>query len=1442
MRCTVKFLQNVFFAVSACLILFSGVSASAITLNEWGFGSDPAGQTLSQALNVGSIGVVFAAGGSGFLETDGLDGLLCTHEDIGTGGMWTSGAILDAPLPAPVSSGVQYLRYDFSYDLSDTNSLNDSGMLVGFAFYDSIGNKVAGAALKRDLGAGGSAPCQETTLTEVPPAGTIAIIAKVNLAAQTMDVWYDLTGDVSGFVEGTPATNIAVSLSAFDALRFQSTGDIQPAGSSDEVTVDLLRTADSWASIMEDEPDTLGRKYANEWTFECDADGTSLTQALNSGTNSPLAQFDAGFGSTIFTTNRVLLCTGEGSGGGVWADGAILNAPLTSLTTGKHYLRYDVDYDFSSPDNGGGNVLGVYFTDSTGDKAAGLILGYDTGDLEDSAPANRALMTLTNDIALVGTLTAIAEVDLDNDILKVWYDLNGANVFDENSPAASKAIMFSSHFDNLTFHATGDFRPAGSTDYGAVDNIRQATSWSEIINPPVNETGSPELRITVTAPAGMAVGDSNVVTISINNIGGPASNVTSTLIHDGAPSAFTIVSNNIAAPLGAGASLTNTYWITANTEESYTFTAQAFSAETNSAAASFILAVGSQISYLSNRIVEVSGGLIDGKYEPGETLDITVFSINDGGGTVSNIINSLTSSGEFSVSNLTPVAYPSMAVGATTSTTYRVMIQPETPHGRYWLRVTNWTASRIWTNAFAIDVYRQGLPSVAPSSITINVLADGTATNREVVVTNSGNVALTFSITDDGAWGVEYAVSTETKGIRGFVAANTEIELTDPVTNSSNIEAANAGVSTSENIGFGFPFYGTVYSNFYVTADGYIGLSNTTNVPWMSADQTPLPTKDGAPLIAPFWGTLNSPAGSIRTIRQYDYLVISYTGVSKESGGDNLQFQVALYTNGRIDFRYKNIVGITSTYGLTNVTIGIQGDAGSCINLTTVPVNGTSIRLVPQQNPWVAYTPDQNVTVGPQSSQGVSFIADGFGKAIGVSESFVAQFNWSTGGSSPVSVSANVTAPAPAYNAVSSLSFTGAAGQVTSAPFVITNSGTGPLTFSINNSALSAAGYTDNTNLAYNWIDISATGTNVFLLDPSPSPYITADDEGFSAMIPIGFTFPFYGSSYTQLCVSVNGAVRLDTTGRVYALGNLASTVSFMPAQLIAPYWGELTMDANATIKYRSFAEQMVITWGNIRQYGVGGGSNLTFQVVMNPSGDITFQYKHLEGSHWPDTVIGLRDTASRTRQMDIRLQGDWSVSTSSVSGSVYTQYVSAVSNRAAGLLPAQIQVIGYTPPTGSIAAGGVAQITMTGDASNQSSGSGTISTSAVLTITHNASGSPDSLAVTFTVTNSQEAVFVAADKLDSDGDGLTDDQERIAGTDLQDAGSVFTPTVEHSPAGPVLSWEEPLDGLQRIYKVYWTINLMSSWEYLDTVTNGTIYLDEANINEPVIYYRVTVE
>ncbi|MFA7256524.1 MAG: autotransporter-associated beta strand repeat-containing protein, partial [Kiritimatiellales bacterium] len=410
------------------------------------------------------------------------------------------------------------------------------------------------------------------------------------------------------------------------------------------------------------------------------------------------------------------LCVGDDTtSDGVWTNGAILDATLTTSTSGVHYLRYDVDYSLTNNLNNSGTVIGVYFTGGTGDKAAGLVMGYDTGNLTNTIPAGRTLTLITNELALAGTLIAIAEVDLDNDTLKVWYSLDGSNPTNYATPAASTNTLGLTSITNLRFHATGDFRPAGSTDYASVDNIRHTigdtgggTAWDEIIEAVADLSAPPDLTISVTNSlnGAMDLYATNIVTVVISNQGAStASSVTSTLTNSGSASAFIITSNNTPpVALAPGESTTNTYDIVAIERGNYDIYVRATCSGTNYAQTSFSLASGANLSFLPETIAE-PGGEFPGLYEPGETLNITITTTNDGATAVSNIINSLTPVSEgFSVSAQTSQNYASVLPNATTSTVYQIVIDAGVTNGTYFFNVTNHAGSLSWTTNFSFDV------------------------------------------------------------------------------------------------------------------------------------------------------------------------------------------------------------------------------------------------------------------------------------------------------------------------------------------------------------------------------------------------------------------------------------------------------------------------------------------------------------------------------------------------------------------------------------------------------------------------------------------------------------------------------------------------------------------------------------------------------------------
>ena len=315
-------------------------------------------------------------------------------------------------------------------------------------------------------------------------------------------------------------------------------------------------------------------------------------------------------------------------------------------------------------------------------------------------------------------------------------------------------------------------------------------------------------RVSDSLDGAMELGDINVVSVVIHNSGGVATYVTSTLSLDGESSAFTVVSNNAPVSLAADLSVTNTYALMANANGRYQFTAQAISAETNSAATSHSIVVGSEISYLSNIITEISGGTINGKYEPGEMIGITVVNTNNGAHTVTNVINTLSANPSYFTITPPSATYLVMAVGNSTSTMYTVAISSATPAGSHNFSVTNQAGSQIWTNQFTLCVFAQEFYY----SLTV---AGGTGSG---LYTNQQQVAIAAGVPEFG--NTFYRWAGETQYLNSVTSSNTTVTMpASDITVTATYTALNAGDFTCTT------------SNDTITITGYTGSGSAVTIP-----------------------------------------------------------------------------------------------------------------------------------------------------------------------------------------------------------------------------------------------------------------------------------------------------------------------------------------------------------------------------------------------------------------------------------------------------------------------------------------------------------------------------------------------------------------------------------------------------------------------------------
>jgi|GEM_PF-5106743 len=93
------------------------------------------------------------------------------------------------------------------------------------------------------------------------------------------------------------------------------------------------------------------------------------------------------------------------------------------------------------------------------------------------------------------------------------------------------------------------------------------------------------------------------------------------------------------------------------------------------------------------------------------------------------------------------------------------------------------------------------------------------------------------------------------------------------------------------------------------------------------------------------------------------------------------------------------------------------------------------------------------------------------------------------------------------------------------------------------------------------WEGIAGTGTTIVFANP----------EDGTEQIPIGFSFPFYGTTYTNVYVSVNGFLTFNAPGGLYYINSDFPTSAGVPGSMVAPWWDDLSMVYNTASVYAKY-------------------------------------------------------------------------------------------------------------------------------------------------------------------------------------------------------------------------------------------------------------------------------
>jgi hypothetical protein len=153
------------------------------------------------------------------------------------------------------------------------------------------------------------------------------------------------------------------------------------------------------------------------------------------------------------------------------------------------------------------------------------------------------------------------------------------------------------------------------------------------------------------------------------------------------------------------------------------------------------------------------------------------------------------------------------------------------------------------------------------------------------------------------------------------------------------------------------------------------------------------------------------------------------------------------------------------------------------------------------------------------------------------------------------------------------------------------------------------------------------TGAGAF--EPIESTGINGPEcDSCQVLVPIGFSFPFYGEPRSSVWINANGFLSFGPVGSANHPHPIPR--SWSPNNVIAPYWTDLWSMFDGTVKHQTLGaapgRRFIAQWTGVPRFFDTVVS--TFQVVLfEADGAIEFRYGDVQPSPFPEqTTIGVED------------------------------------------------------------------------------------------------------------------------------------------------------------------------------------------------------------------------
>jgi hypothetical protein len=148
---------------------------------------------------------------------------------------------------------------------------------------------------------------------------------------------------------------------------------------------------------------------------------------------------------------------------------------------------------------------------------------------------------------------------------------------------------------------------------------------------------------------------------------------------------------------------------------------------------------------------------------------------------------------------------------------------------------------------------------------------------------------------------------------------------------------------------------------------------------------------------------------------------------------------------------------------------------------------------------------------------------------------------------------------------------------------------------------------------AFNWVEISGTGTEVVL----------SDDDVYWG---IPFQFTFYGTTYDSIAVQSNGAISFSDDVIYYGNHPIPDSTDSDVNVFIAPYWDDQDPSyEGGSVYYQAMGDTLVVEWDSIQLHDYSDEYWQTFEALLiGSTGDIIFQYLDVD-HHGAEATVGIQ-------------------------------------------------------------------------------------------------------------------------------------------------------------------------------------------------------------------------